>query len=359
MTRISSLTAIFVVLAAVASARPAPSTHTVHEKRDGLHHRWTNPLRIRSDSSIHVRVGLKQSNLHRGHEYLMDVLVNLLFIINSDILIMYSSHPDSKNYGKFWTEEEVIEIFAPSNESVNTVRAWITESGIHNARITHSDNKGWLAFIATGEELENLLHADFYQYEDSETGNTAISTERYHVPKHIKDHIDYITPGIRFSFLQKRNSLKDPLGVPASPHIMSKLASGNTDCAEAVTPECIAQAYNIPPVTITPSPNNSLGIYEEVDQYNQTDLDSYWSAYPSYHIPNGTGPTVDSIDGGTAPGPRNYGESNLDLSLAFPIIYPQNITVFQNPYSEGLYNLFLDAIDGVRYSSISLIVTSS
>lgn len=77
MTRIVSLTALVAALAAVATARPAPSTHSVHEKRGGLHHRWTNPLRIRSESDIHVRVGLKQNNLHRSHEYLMDVLANL------------------------------------------------------------------------------------------------------------------------------------------------------------------------------------------------------------------------------------------------------------------------------------------
>lgn len=84
MTRIVSV--LVAALAALAAARPAPSTHTVHEQRYGLHRRWNNPLRIRSDSEIHVRIGLKQNNLHRGHEYLMDVLVNLPFTINSDIL---------------------------------------------------------------------------------------------------------------------------------------------------------------------------------------------------------------------------------------------------------------------------------
>jgi tripeptidyl-peptidase-1 len=73
MTRIVSLTVLVAALAALATARPAPSTHTVQEKRHGLHSRWTNPLRIRSESDIHVRVGLKQNNLHRGHEFLMDV----------------------------------------------------------------------------------------------------------------------------------------------------------------------------------------------------------------------------------------------------------------------------------------------
>ena len=76
MTRIVSVTTFVVALAAIATARPAPSTHTVHEKRFGLHHRWTNPLRVRSEAEIHVRVGLKQQNLHLGPELLTDVSVN-------------------------------------------------------------------------------------------------------------------------------------------------------------------------------------------------------------------------------------------------------------------------------------------
>lgn len=268
-----------------------------------------------------------------------------------------SSDPDSKNYGKFWTEEEVIQTFAPSDDSVNTVKDWLIDSGIHDSRITHSDNKGWLAFVATGEELEKLLHANFYQYEDSETGDTAVSTERYHVPKDITKHIDYITPGIRFPFLQKRgDALRQPLRIPTPPHIQAIIGANDTSCADAITPDCIAQLYQIPPVAIPPWPENTLGIFEEGDQYNQTDLDSYWSTYPSYGIPNGTHPLLASIDGGQSPGRRVFGESNLDFSLAFPIIYPQNITLFQTDdqhsaaFGRGLFNTFLDAIDGVNHN---------
>lgn len=74
MTRIVSLTALLTAaLAAVASARPAPSTHTVHEKRGAIHSRWNNPLRVRSEADVHVKIGLKQNNLYQGHDLLMDV----------------------------------------------------------------------------------------------------------------------------------------------------------------------------------------------------------------------------------------------------------------------------------------------
>lgn len=55
--------------------------------------------------------------------------------------------------------------FAPHQETVDAVREWLTASGIHDARIVHSDNKGWLAFDATADEAERLLLTEFYEHE--------------------------------------------------------------------------------------------------------------------------------------------------------------------------------------------------
>lgn len=68
-----TLTTFLLALVLSTIAFPAPHTHTVHERRVRRHARWTNPLRIRSESTVQVRVGLKQSNLHYGHDFLMDV----------------------------------------------------------------------------------------------------------------------------------------------------------------------------------------------------------------------------------------------------------------------------------------------
>ncbi|KAH8705213.1 putative protease S8 tripeptidyl peptidase I [Talaromyces proteolyticus] len=346
MTRIISLTALVAALAASSAARPSPHTHVVHEKRGAISARWGDAMRVRPDADMHVKIGLSQSNLHRGHDMLMDV-----------------SDPSSENYGKFWTEDEVHDMFAPSDESVSAVKHWLASSGIHEIRITHSDNKGWLAFIASGNELENLLHTDFYEYVDSETGDKAIATEQYHVPKHIQEHIDYINPGIRLPYLRKRGAearskrssiskiYKPPQTRPAPK--FGPMSANTTGCDKLITPDCVAALYNIPPVSVTPSPNNSLGIFEEGDYYAQSDLDSFFTRFPSYKIPNGTAPTPAFIDGAKAPQQYAGGESNLDFMLAYPIIYPQNITLFQTDdsyyaagYSEGFFNTFLDAIDG-------------
>jgi len=72
----------------------------------------------------------------------------------------------------------------------------------------------------------------------------------------------------------------------------------------------------------------------------------------------GTGPTLDSINGGQAQATtriyREDGESDLDLQLAIPIIYPQTTTLYQSDdeyytrvhKTKGFLNTFFDAIDG-------------
>ena len=115
---------------------------------------------------------------------------------------------------------------------------------------------------------------------------------------------------------------------------------------------CPLALYSVPNATTAYS-GNQLGIYEGGDWYRQGDLDSFFSLYyPS--IPAGTHPVLDSIDGGEAPGNSSQTdvESSLDFSIAYPIIWPQQIKLFQVndiynawPARKGFGNVFLDALD--------------
>lgn len=46
------------------------------------------------------------------------------------------------------SQEEVIKAFEPTEETVNVVKKWLT-TVIPEDRITHTDNKAWLAFDAS------------------------------------------------------------------------------------------------------------------------------------------------------------------------------------------------------------------
>ena len=90
-----------------------------------------------------------------------------------------------------------------------------------------------------------------------------------------------------------------------------------------ITPTCIKALYDIPDATIKDDVNQ-MGLYESGDVYAQEDLNNFFAAYAP-NVPQGTHPTLDSIDGGVAPVPvtSQYvtGESDIDMDLSFSLIY--------------------------------------
>ena len=71
---IMRLNAIAVVaFAACSCAAPHAATHAIHEKRDYTPSNWLKHDRVSAAAIIPVRVGLTQSNLEKGYDFLMDV----------------------------------------------------------------------------------------------------------------------------------------------------------------------------------------------------------------------------------------------------------------------------------------------
>ena len=71
---------VSIIVAAVSSlafqilARPtAHKDHVVHENRDNIQRKWIQSNALDSDYIIPARIGLKQSNLHLGEQYLNEV----------------------------------------------------------------------------------------------------------------------------------------------------------------------------------------------------------------------------------------------------------------------------------------------
>lgn len=186
------------------------------------------------------------------------------------------------------------------------------------------------------------------------------------MPQAIQKHIDYINPGIA---LPVRRKGKVALGKRSINHSRPQkyrpfdeliLPESLSNCSGVITPACVAALYEIPPANEIVNPNNSLGIFEEGDYYAQEDLNLFFHNLSS-NIPKGTHPIPAFIDGAEAPVKVSEagGESDLDFELAYPIIYPQTITLYQTDDSnyasgqiptEGFLNTFLDALDGVRIS---------
>lgn len=91
-------TAAAAAFAVVVTALPTSANHVVHEKRSGSSN-WSPMQDAKPDGRITlpVRIGLTESNLHRGDEILMAV-----------------SDPSSERYGKHLTAEEVMRYPSPA-----------------------------------------------------------------------------------------------------------------------------------------------------------------------------------------------------------------------------------------------------
>lgn len=65
--------AIVATIAALVNAAPASIKHALHEKRQTPASDWVKVARIESTAVLPMRIGLTQSNLDKGHDFLMEV----------------------------------------------------------------------------------------------------------------------------------------------------------------------------------------------------------------------------------------------------------------------------------------------
>jgi tripeptidyl-peptidase-1 len=72
-----SIASLLALTATVQSAA-VPQTHAIHEKRDIISTQWIKRQKLGSLDVLPIRIGLRQKNLHRGHEFLMDVSASAL-----------------------------------------------------------------------------------------------------------------------------------------------------------------------------------------------------------------------------------------------------------------------------------------
>ncbi len=69
-------------------------------------------------------------------------------------------------------------MFAPEQGTVDAVKEWLIEFGIGPGRLTHSDNRGWIAFDATVDEVDRLLAAEYHVFEHV-SGHRTHGCDRY------------------------------------------------------------------------------------------------------------------------------------------------------------------------------------
>ncbi|KAH8886793.1 Pro-kumamolisin [Thozetella sp. PMI_491] len=363
--RFNVFTSILATLAVAADAKPLrrSTRHIVHEESPVGRRHWSRSSRLHHEAILPVQIGLTQSNLHRAEEFIMDV-----------------SHPSSPNYGKHWTPDQIRETFAPKQETVDLVKEWLELEGIHPTRTRLANGRNWINFNATVREMERLLKTTYHVYKHDYHGNSHVACDKYHVPEHLAEHIDIITPTIHFDQrvghdkgkkqvpldedrsdeLRKRALPPGPgVGILGDPNSGSNPKQGATvvnalmnldQCDMMITPECLRALYATPPGTLSAS-NNTMGIVEYTPQaFLQSDLDLFFRQFQNQLV--GKPPIVSLVANGVVQQTNksfNFnGESALDLEFAMTLIFPQQATLYQvgDLVQGASFNNFLSALDG-------------
>ncbi|KAF8302073.1 subtilisin-like protein [Clavulina sp. PMI_390] len=295
------------------------------------------------DLVIPVRINLIQNNIDEAHGRLMDI-----------------SHPESSNYGQHLTPEEVAELFAPSDESVDDVLAWLIDAGHSVSREDNYDHfKGAITVKMPVSHAEDLLRTTYEIYEHGPSGTPHVACTSYSVPSPIAHHIDFITPTTDFDIHvpNTRNAKRDgSSGTSTGPKFVADIditthdAVGTSKCDQAITPACLRALYGI---DYTPTKNmpNGFGVVEYTPaSYNPEDLDMFFEKHAPALV--GKRPANRSIDGGVLDTTHKTlninGESDLDLEYAMALVgQHQIVSLYQtgDTVIGGSHNTFLDALD--------------
>ncbi|KAJ6622436.1 Pro-kumamolisin, activation domain-containing protein [Mycena sp. CBHHK59/15] len=310
---------------------------------------WERHDKLAVDAVLPLRIGLVQPN-----------------IANLDALLHDVSHPDSPNYGAHWTPQRVAETFAPSGRQW-TPCGWLVNSGFARERIRVSGSRIWVEVNATVAEAEKLLNTEYHVYKHT-SGKKHISCTAYHVPAHLRHHIDLITPTLHFTAIISSNtpyvthparsatnttapsvlrpfSLAVPAGLTAQQYLdLSK-------CDQHMTPICLRALYGLSSYTPKATALNSFGIveYSPTPSFRLT-----WSL--RQHLRDGPRQQAAQYRehrrrraADTQTGFDWNGESNLDLQYGMALVTgAQPVTLYQTgDQVEGAsFNDFLDALDG-------------
>lgn len=157
------------LLTTYADAAAAAVTR-LRPRHDLVRHEWHEPQHLEgwqrrerlsaptseSDHLLPMRIGFVQSDavVERAHN-----------------MLMQRADPSSPLYGQHLTADEVADLFAPRDEVVDVVKRWVVESGgVAAERVSLSANRQWLQFDARVDEVEQLLQAEYYNYEHVESG---------------------------------------------------------------------------------------------------------------------------------------------------------------------------------------------
>lgn len=313
-----SYATVVALIAAFAEASPLSVGASVQLGPSSIMEKINIPSQWKSSGTPHPRalmkmqIGLKQKDMSGLQKKLMDV-----------------SDPKSANYGKWLSKEELEAFTAPSEDSVKSVKTWLSSFGIKDSDI-NQPTPDWLEVNVPISQAESMLKSKYELYTNAATGQSMARTTQYSIPKTLHEHVDTIQPTTSFHRhigAKVNKDIKPESGV-------TKRQSGCN--SQHITPSCIRSYYN---VDYTSKGKASLAVTGFIEySASHNDAAQYLSQYQT--SAKGSNFKDVSIAGFTNDPNNPTLEGNLDTQIALSVGYPNPVSylavgpVTGNPQTE-------------------------
>lgn len=163
------------VVFAVPAAERSTSKWVVHDSRATPAESFVLAGAAPADKVIKLRINLSGNDIP-GLENKLNTI----------------SNPKSATFRQWLTKEEVEAYSTPSDATTSAVTSWLSANGVETERITPAGD--WLSISVPVSKAEELLNAKYNLYTHKASGNQAIRTLEYSLPKDVAQHINAIHP---------------------------------------------------------------------------------------------------------------------------------------------------------------------
>jgi len=183
-----------------------------------------------------------------------------------DALLMDISSPQSANYGKWLSIEQVTAQWKVPQDKIDAVVRYVQSFGASSEVLTNQDA---ITVTSTIGALETMMNTEFQTFESHGIVVKRI-VRPYYLPDEIASIVSLVDPMIRFPSTESK--VKQ----------VGSGASGNwpdfcgATCKGYITPQVIRQQYNIDPAPTKPNTKSGIAVAEfQGQEFDYTDLDGF------------------------------------------------------------------------------------
>ncbi|KAF8258633.1 peptidase S8/S53 domain-containing protein [Lactarius quietus] len=239
-------------------------------------------------------------------------------------------------YGKHLSKEQVAELVAPHQNTLELVNSWLEHHGIPASSVSVTHGGGTLTLRGVSmTQADTLLGASYRLYRHIESNDTIVRTVDYALPKVLHEHVLTVVPTTTFfpplgQYQTPRNfsdEAEKRLVRPASGELAKTMSTRGDPFEYDLTPSFLRKLYGTDTYVPAATDKNALGVacYKR-DYPNPFDLATFMEEYRS--DARDVSYTVELVNGGEYDPNQPTGEGSLDIQYTEGIAYPTPITFY-------------------------------